>query len=86
MAAIGAFGVRADHKDFPGLGVDALDAFDHCTVNRMSKYDDIARFERTQNEKPSNDNQVIPLIVFGCQAAALNFDEFEHPYIIMQIM
>ena len=47
VAAIGAFWMRPDDKDFPGLGINLLDLFDHCTVNRMLEHHDITRLERT---------------------------------------
>jgi hypothetical protein len=46
VAAIGTLRVRADNEEFSGLLVDALNLFDHCTVNRMFENHNIPRFER----------------------------------------
>lgn len=78
MAAVGAIRVRTDDKDFPGLRVDLLDLFNHCTVKGVFKNYDIAWFERTQNVRDTGGNHVISLVVFGCQAVPSDFDEFEH--------
>ena len=78
VTAVGALGMRADDKDFPGLGVNVLNLFDHCTVNRMLENDDIPRFERTQNKGERGSDHVISCVVFGCQAVARDFNEFEH--------
>ena len=45
VAAVRALWMCADDKDFIVLGIDVLDAFDHCTVNRMFEDHDITRFE-----------------------------------------
>ena len=49
MAAVGAFGMAANHKEFSGLGIEMLYFLDHCTVKRMFEYHDITWLERTQN-------------------------------------
>ena len=72
--AIGALGVCTNNEKLPGLRVDALNSFDHCTVNRMIEDHDIPRFKRPQNKRECSNNYVISLIVFGCEAVAFDFD------------
>jgi hypothetical protein len=79
-AAIGALGMRANDKEFSGLWIDALNLFDHCTVNRMFENHDIPQFEPPQNKREMRDNNVIIRFVFRSEAVASDFDEFEHHY------
>lgn len=78
MTAIGTLGVCADDKNFPGFMINIFYLFNHCTVDWMFEYNDIPRFECTQNDGESSGNYVISIIVFRCKAIASYFYEFEH--------
>ena len=78
MAAVGAVGMGSNDKNFPGIRVCGFDLFDHCTVNRVFKNYDITRSERTKNIGNSCGDQIIAMIVLRFEAAASNFDEFNH--------
>ena len=78
LAAVGAVGMGSDDKDFPGIRVYFFNLFDHCTVNRVFKNYDIARFERTNDKGDGCGDQIIAMIVLRFQAAASYFDEFNH--------
>ena len=81
MAAVGTVGMSSNDKDFPGMKIDFFDLFDHCTVNRVFKYYDITRSERTKDKGNSCGDQVIAMIVLRFEAAASNFDEFDHDWL-----
>jgi hypothetical protein len=76
VATVRAFGMCAYDKDFSGLRVDLLDLLDHCTVNRMFKYDLITWFKGTQDQRDCGGDQEIPLVVFGFHAVTADFDKF----------
>ena len=78
VAAVRALWMRADDKDFISLEVNILDLFDHCTVNRMLKDNYISRFEPRNSVRVGNDKNVIALVIFGGQAFAADFENFEH--------
>ena len=45
MAAVRTVGMGSNHKDFPGMRINIIDLFDHCTVIRMFKNHNIPRLE-----------------------------------------
>jgi len=78
LPAVGAVGMGSHDKDFPGIRVYVFDLFDHCTVNRVLKNHDIPRSERTKDKGNGCRYQIIAMIVLRFEAAARNFDEFDH--------
>jgi hypothetical protein len=78
MAAVGAVGMGSNDKDFPGIRVYVFDLFDHCTVNRVFKNYDITRSDQTKDQGNGCRYQIIAMIVLRFEAAASNFDEFNH--------
>ena len=78
MAAVCAVGMGSNDKDFPGMRVDIFDLFDHCTVNGMLKNHNIPRSERTEDKGDGCGDQIITMIVLRFEAAASNFNEFNH--------
>jgi hypothetical protein len=81
MTAVGAVGMRSNDKDFPGMRIGVFDMFDHCTVNRVFKNHDITRLKRTKDNGYGSGDQIIAMIVLRFEAAASNFDEFDHDWL-----
>lgn len=78
VTAVCAIEMSSNDKELAGQGVNILDLFDHCTVNRMFENDDITRSDRTQQIRDVGDDQVISLIIFGFQTVPGDFDQLEH--------
>ena len=78
LTAVRTVGMGSNDKDFPGIRIDVFDLFDHCTVNRVLKKHDVTRLEWSKDKGDSCGDQIIAMIVIRFEAAASNFDEFDH--------